>query len=153
MTGTLTQTAGGLHLAGGNLTAQNALNIQGGVLDGNGTINGNVSVTAAGQFSPGASPGEISITNNRNYTQATPGVFAADINGTTPGVDYDRLLVAGAATLGGELKVTLGYDRQWTTSSRSCSTLRAREPSPSSPFPLPARDSAGTCPTRRPPRS
>jgi hypothetical protein len=109
LTGTLTQTAGGLHLLGGNLTASSALNIQGGVLDGNGTINGNVSVTGSGQFSPGTSPGEISILNNRNYTQAAPGVFAVDINGTTAGVDYDRLLIAGAANLGGELKVTLGY--------------------------------------------
>jgi hypothetical protein len=85
------------------------MNIQGGVVDGNGNINGNISVSGTGQFSPGTSPGEISITNNHTYTQASPGVYAVDINGTTPGFDFDRILISGAANLGGELKITLGY--------------------------------------------
>jgi hypothetical protein len=66
-------------------------------------------VSGTGQFNPGTSPGEISITTNHTYTQAAPGVFNVDVNGTSPGFDYDRILVSGAATLGGELKVNLGY--------------------------------------------
>ena len=97
---------------GGNLEVTGSpgvLNIQGGVFDGNGTVNGNVSVSGSGQFNPGTSPGEISITNNHTYTQAAPGVLNIDVNGTAAGFDYDRILISGAATLGGELKVNLGY--------------------------------------------
>ena len=109
---TFTQTAGAVHLNGGNLEvigSPGVLNIQGSVFDGNGTLNGNVSVSASGQFNPGTSPGEISITNSHTYTQAAPGVLNIDVNGTTAGFDYDRILISGAATLGGELKVNLGY--------------------------------------------
>ena len=109
--GNCTQTAGGTHLNGGTLQVPfgASFGLQGGVLDGNGNIDGNVSVSGSGQFNPGTSPGEISITNNHTYTQASPGVLNIDVNGTTPGFDYDRVLISGAATLGGELKVSLGY--------------------------------------------
>lgn len=109
--GIYTQTAGALFLDGGNVnsTSGQALNIQGGVLKGNGNINGDVSVSGTGQASPGNSPGEIAITNSHKYTQASPGVYNVDINGTAAGNDYDDMLIAGAATLGGELKVNLGY--------------------------------------------
>jgi hypothetical protein len=106
--GTFTQTAGGTHLVAGNLATNTTLNVQGGVLDGNGIITGNVSVSGSGQFSPGNSPGEISITGN--YTQAAPAVLNIDINGkTSPGVDYDDILISAAANLGGTLAVNLGY--------------------------------------------
>ncbi|HTO77555.1 MAG TPA: S-layer homology domain-containing protein [Thermoanaerobaculia bacterium] len=108
--GTYTQTAGALFLDGGNIDSPSyALNIQGGVVKGNGNINGDVSVSGTGQASPGNSPGEIAITNNHKYTQAAPGVYAVDINGTSAGNDYDDMLISGAATLGGELRVSLGY--------------------------------------------
>ncbi len=108
ITGTLTQTAGGTHLIGGNLNSNNTLNIQGGVLDGNGLINANLS-NSGGQVNPGTSPGELSITNNKSFTQSGGGVLNIDVNGTNPGTQFDRILVAGAANLGGELKIHLGY--------------------------------------------
>jgi hypothetical protein len=105
------QTAGAFHVDGGNLEVTGSpgvLNIQGGLFDGSGSVNGNIAVSGTGQFNPGTSPGEISITNNHTYTQTNPGVLNVDVNGTTAGFDYDRILISGAATLGGELKVTLG---------------------------------------------
>ncbi len=109
--GTFTQTAGATHLSGGTLQTpfSTTLNIQGGILDGNGNIDGNVAISASGQFNPGTSPGEIAIINNHTYTQSNPGVLNIDVNGMTPGFDFDRVLISGAATLGGELKVSLGY--------------------------------------------
>jgi hypothetical protein len=78
-------------------------------LDGNGNIAGNVAVSGTGQFKPGTSPGEIAITGTHTYAQAAPGVLDIEINGPNPGVDFDRVLIGGAATLGGELKLTLGF--------------------------------------------
>ena len=109
-----TQTAGAFHLndAGTTLEVSGSpavLNIQGGVFDGTGIVNGNIAVSGTGQFNPGTSPGEISITNNHTYSQTNPAVLNIDVNGTTAGFEYDRILVSGAATLGGELKVHLGY--------------------------------------------
>jgi hypothetical protein len=109
LTGTLTQTAGGLHLIGGNLRNIQNLLIQGGVLDGTANINGTVAASGSGQVSPGTSPGQLTITNNRNYTQTSPAVLNIDVDGLTPGTEYDRIAIAGAATLGGELAVSIGY--------------------------------------------
>jgi hypothetical protein len=107
--GTMTQNAGGLHLMGGNVRFTNTAQIQGGVVDGAGDINGSVSVSGSGQFSPGTSPGQITITNNRDYTQAAPAKLVVDIDGTAPGTEYDVLAVSDAASLGGELQVNIGY--------------------------------------------
>ena len=109
-----TQTAGAFHLNDAGTTLEVSgfpavLNIQGGVFDGTGIVNGNIAVSGTGQFNPGTSPGEISITNNHTYSQTNPAVLNIDVNGTTAGFDYDRILISGAATLGGELKVNLGY--------------------------------------------
>ena len=106
-----TQTAGTTKLDGGNLAGgfSPPISIQGGTLVGSGIIDGNVSVSSTGQLSPGNSPGEISMPNNHTLTFANPGVYNVDINGTSPGFDFDRVLISGAATLGGELKVNLGY--------------------------------------------
>jgi hypothetical protein len=109
LVGTYTQTGGALHLSGGNLRNSQNLLIQGGVFDGTANINGTVAVSGTGQISPGTSPGQMTITNNRNYTQAAPAVLNVDIDGTTPGTEYDRIAVAGSATLGGELAVSIGY--------------------------------------------
>jgi hypothetical protein len=109
---TFTQTAGAFHLNGGDLqiSAPGTLNIQGGVFDGNGLVDGNVAVSGTGQINPGTSPGEISITNNHTYSQATGAVYNVDVDGKVdPGIDYDRILVAGAASLGGTLNVNLGF--------------------------------------------
>ncbi|MAE66819.1 MAG: hypothetical protein CMJ18_21380, partial [Phycisphaeraceae bacterium] len=99
-----TQTAGSTTLIGGTLTAA-TVDIQGGTLGGDGTINGDV-VNAA-TVDPGQSPGRIAV--NGTYDQTAAGTLAIEIAGppTTPGVDYDQLDVTGTATLAGTLNVTV----------------------------------------------
>jgi hypothetical protein len=100
-----TQTAGAINLNGGNLKSMNIpLEIQGGTLQGTGTITGNVN-NSGGTLSPGHSPG--TITETGNYAQSAGGTLKIEINGTTAGTDYDQLSVTGSATLGGALQVTL----------------------------------------------
>lgn len=75
-----------------------------------GTLKGMGSITQtgtvlenAGILAPGESPGIFSITGD--YTEN--GTFAVEIQGTTPGTDYDRLDVSGTATLtSGTISVT-----------------------------------------------
>ena len=78
--------------------------LSGGMLKGNGTINANVNNTG-GTVAPGASPGILTITGN--YVQGPTGVLALEIGGTTPGTQYDQLIVTGNAVLGGTLNTTL----------------------------------------------
>ena len=47
------------------------------------------------------------LTISGNYTQAGGGTLDVEIGGTTPGTQHDQLSVAGTATLGGTLAVTL----------------------------------------------
>ena len=96
-----TQTAGMTLLNGGTISGS-PFNIAGGGLSGNGTISG--SVTNSGQCSPGASPGTLTI--NGNYTQLPTAVLNIEIGGLTAGSQFDRLIVTGAATLNGTLRVT-----------------------------------------------
>lgn len=83
---------------------------RGGSCNGNGTINGDVTIdTIIGNIQmnlgPGLSAGQITI--NGNYTQKPDAILNIEVAGlTTPGVDYDLLAVTGTATLGGRLRVT-----------------------------------------------
>jgi hypothetical protein len=99
------QTAGSTVLDGANLYG--SIDIEGGVLKGNGTITG--TVHNAGQLSPGFSPGAITIAGN--YTQTASGAYAVEIGGPGAGTQYDQVTVSGAAALGGILNVSLvnGY--------------------------------------------
>ncbi len=99
----LTQTAGTTSLAGGALNVPNGLIIQGGLLNGNGTITGDV--TNGGTVGPGLSAGALSISGN--YTQNSTGTLAIEIGGTTAGTQFDQLNVTGTATLGGTLALSL----------------------------------------------
>ncbi len=82
-----------------------AVNIQGGLLQGFGTIQGNV--INAGTVHPGDGPGTLTI--NGNYTQSAGGVLDIQIGGTTPGTEFSVLNVSGLATLsaGSVLDVSL----------------------------------------------
>jgi len=95
-TGGRTRVDGLLTVNGGALT------LQGGVLCGAGTLNGNVANVAA-IVAPGSSPGQLQI--NGTYTQGADAAFHAEIGGPAVGTQYDRLAVSGAATLAGELRV------------------------------------------------
>ncbi|HET9493032.1 MAG TPA: S-layer homology domain-containing protein [Chloroflexia bacterium] len=99
------QTAGTMRMAGGNLRFDVlgvVFQLQGGNLEGAGTVTGSVSNTG-GTVSPGApaSPGLMTITGS--YTQGAGGTLNIELGGLTPATEYDRLDVDGAASLNGEL--------------------------------------------------
>ncbi len=103
------QTEGITTFEGGVLSFEDAVTnkkgtftVQGGVVDGIGTIEGDV-VNAGGTFKPGHSPGTITI--NGNFTQTSGGVLNMEVGGTTPGTAYDQILVNGTAFLGGTLNL------------------------------------------------
>lgn len=101
------QTAGVTNLNGGNISAKlfngnlGDIDIQGGILFGNGTINANLINSAL--VKPGQSPGTISVSGN--YTQTATGKLEIEIAGTAAGTQYDRFLVTGTATLDGDLAI------------------------------------------------
>ena len=82
-----------------------AVNIEGGLLQGFGTIQGNL--INAGTVHPGDGPGMLTV--NGNYTQDSGGILDIEIGGSRPGTDYSVLSVSGLATLnaGGVLDVSL----------------------------------------------
>ncbi|MGH8317796.1 MAG: PEP-CTERM sorting domain-containing protein [Steroidobacteraceae bacterium] len=97
----------------GALTAP-TVNLNGGLLQGNGTINGNVvngaQILAAGEsYSSGCNCFHIPalLTINGNYTQTSGGVLNELIQGAvTAGTDYGAIHVSGSLTLAGALDVT-----------------------------------------------
>ena len=102
---TFVQTAGATILAGGNLSTVAALNFNGGVLSGSGTITGDV-VNGGGTVQPGGVgvAGTLSITGT--YSQGASATLAIELGGTAT-TQIDRLLVSGAATFNGNLDVAL----------------------------------------------
>jgi hypothetical protein len=97
----LTQ-AGGVTSVASTATLNGSVTLNGGTLDGDGTIDGSVS-NAGGTVAPGSSPGTLTVTGA--YTQGPGGTLAEEITGTTPGTQFDQLLVAGAVTLDGTLAI------------------------------------------------
>jgi GEVED domain/Calx-beta domain len=100
--GTLTQTAGSTHI-NGVLQASTTVQIQGGVLDGTGTVAANVA-HSGGSIAPGLSPGVL--TESGDYDQSG-GSIDIEIGGLTRGTLHDVFDVDGAVTLGGSLSVGL----------------------------------------------
>jgi hypothetical protein len=88
-------------LASGNIAGNLILN--GGLLDGSGTITGNL--TNGAIVKPGNSPGAISISGN--YAQTSAGTLNIELDGTGAG-QFSVLNIGATATLGGTLNVTLG---------------------------------------------
>ncbi|HUB24571.1 MAG TPA: hypothetical protein VL992_04005 [Tepidisphaeraceae bacterium] len=102
ITGDYTQT-GGLTTIDGVLFAIGGLEqINGGTLDGSGTVTGNVS--NSGTVMPGDAPAILSIVGN--YNQTSNGLLDIVLGGTTPGL-YDQLNITGAASLNGTLDISL----------------------------------------------
>jgi hypothetical protein len=125
----LVLTGGTTSVASGNTLESGPLNIHGGVLEDNGTVGqasvlGNIEptpTTLAGGTLSGTgtvagpltnsggtvSPGDVlgSLTVAGNYTQEAGGTLGIGIAGTTPGTEFDQLLVGGSATLGGTLSL------------------------------------------------
>jgi len=101
------QTAGRLELVGGNMSNQQHLSISGGVLAGTGAIQGPGAVNLSGtaQTRPGTSPGQLTFGGALTQT----GTYFAELNGITPGTQYDQLVAQGNVTVGGTLTVSLGF--------------------------------------------
>ncbi len=74
----------------------------GSTLNGSGSITGNVS--GAGQFSPGNSPGIMTINGNFGPTGTVS--FELNAPGTTPGTHYDQYVVNGGVSLSGPLSLS-----------------------------------------------
>jgi hypothetical protein len=100
----ITQNSGETRLVGGTVRAT-TLNIQGGRLTGNGTVNGsviNASLVAPGH---GGDPtGTISI--RTNYQQTAAGSLEVDV-AETASIEFARLLINGTATLAGLLSINV----------------------------------------------
>jgi filamentous hemagglutinin family protein len=101
-TGGYVQSAGQVMLGGGALAGNLTLN--GGTLGGAGTLTGNL-VNTSGIVAPGNSPGLLTVAGD--YTQGAGGQLNIELGGTVAGTGYDRLSVAGNATLDGTVFVTI----------------------------------------------
>jgi fibronectin-binding autotransporter adhesin len=97
--------AGTIALEGGTVNTSTLTNS--GRLTGVGTVTGSVD-NQSGAVAPGASPGTLTV--NGSYTQGAGGSLEIEIAGTGAG-QFDKLVVAGNATLGGTLALDLvdGY--------------------------------------------
>ena len=85
--------------------ADGGLQLKGGILDGSGTIEGNVT-NDGGSVKVGHSPGLMII--NGNYTQTANGLMDMEVWGTIAGTQYDQLRVSGNAYLNGTLNIEYG---------------------------------------------
>jgi len=116
--GALTDTSASLfQMAGGNDYVQTGgatslwsahstlsaptVNIEGGLLQGFGTIQGNL--INSGTVHPGDGPGILTVMGN--YTQNSGGILNIAIGGLTSGSQYSVLSVSGKASLSGMLEV------------------------------------------------
>lgn len=60
-----------------------------------------------GDISPGSSPGILTFVGD--LTTSSTADFNIEIEGSTAGTDYDKIVVTNSATLEGNINVTLGY--------------------------------------------
>ena len=101
---------GRLSVQNGGVVNADQVNVQqGGVLAGNGTVNGNVSVFAGGAMSPGLSPGLLIIDGDLFFDG---GIMLLEANSLT---EIDQIQVTGNATFtGGAIEVLLGFEPEPT---------------------------------------
>jgi hypothetical protein len=101
--GAYTQSAGETSLGTGGTIVAASFSLNGGKLDGTGTING--PLTSNGEIAPGNSPGAIGVTGNTIL--GSSGLLRMEIGGLNAGTQYDTLTVTGSFTLGGQLALSL----------------------------------------------
>jgi hypothetical protein len=81
------------------------LSLNGGTLEGSGTVNANVSNN--GQVNPGGTAFVGVLAINGNYSQTSSGILNIDIGGLILGSQFDQLNVSGSVGLDGTLNVNL----------------------------------------------
>ena len=79
------------------------IDLQGGTLSGAGTIAGTLRNAARVVVGGDGNTGVLAV--NGGYTQDSGAVLQVELAGATPGTQFDRLAIAGAATLDGTLEV------------------------------------------------
>ena len=78
-------------------------------------MTGSVTNTS-GTVRPGTSPGTLAV--GGNYTQGAGGTLQTEVNGTTPGTQFDVIAVTGTATLNGTLAIVSGFTPALTDTFR-----------------------------------
>jgi hypothetical protein len=114
--GTVRLSAGTTTLSGvevflspsGTLTA-GTLDLEGGTLTGNGTLNGNLINGGTILLAVSGGSSNLVLTVGGNYTQTAAGTLTLGIGGLTPGKDFAQVKVTGSAQLDGALELTSGY--------------------------------------------
>lgn len=106
-TGTTTVNAGTLLVDGSLAAGAGSTTVNsGGTLGGSGTVRV-VAINNGGKLAPGGSPGMLS---SGNVTLNAGSTFTVELNGTTPGTQFDQWNVTGTVNLGGAtLNRLLGY--------------------------------------------
>ena len=101
--------ANGAHLIiNGNLTILDINDIiipANCIISGSGTINGDIQVNG-GDFSAGNSPGQIIL--NGDFEHLT-GTFNVEIDGITPGTQYDQLVASGAVSIDNNAQLNIVF--------------------------------------------
>lgn len=97
-------------LESGTVLATSSLNLNGGTLKGNGTVQGNVIAGASSTIAPGLSPGALTVNGNVNL--GINSTLAMELGGMTQGSLYDYLDVNGVLTLAGMLDLDFINDFQ-----------------------------------------
>jgi hypothetical protein len=102
------KTGGEIKLAGGTIDTQ-FIDMRGGILGGSGTIlTGSGPIAGQvenldGRVEPGDGVGTLNIEGR--YANTVSGVLAIEIGGTTPGTEFDQLIIDGDVSLAGTLEV------------------------------------------------
>ncbi len=101
--GTFTNNTQYTTLEGGAIIETTAFNLNGGELNGNGSING--PLTSNATIAPGASPGQIIV--NGNTILGSGSILNFEVGAGSPVTNYDVLTVNGTVMLGGELRLAM----------------------------------------------
>jgi hypothetical protein len=122
------QTPSLLALRSGTLAADGQVDLEGGLLNGAGNLQGTVLNNAEIDVGQPGSPGVLTVTG----AYSGSGTLVLEIGGTNPGTDFDQLMIGGqAAFVGGTLTVHLinGFRPDPTNpDSFQVLTFRAHDP-------------------------
>lgn len=101
--GDFTQTSG-LTVVNGVLDPAGSFKLNGGKLMGSGTVAASIN-NQGGLIAPGNSPGLLTVGDDLDDT----GSLLAELDGPTPGADYDQIQVNGQVDISGVLTLDRGY--------------------------------------------